>query len=197
MRRACGTIRRGGSGNTLTEAPDLVNRPINGPAVASAPITAMRRPAGSKSAGSAVAWNETPRNSLRPKDPESMARKATCRTRHPAAAGFAVVSGQRPAVGAVVEHRADHLAVEDHEVVDAGGQQLSADGSGPDDDDAVAVVDHRNLVRVQPRRAIGPNKPISVRNSANGAKPATWTSWRCGLVRAALRACRPSRPARR
>src|ERR1700761_6943664 len=107
---------------------------------------------------------------------------------HPAAAGRAVAIGQRPGLGRVVEHRATHLAVEDNEVFDAAGEQFSADGSGPGDDDAVAVIDHRNFVRVQPRRAIGPNKPTSVRNSTSGEKNATWTSWRCGLVRTIRRA---------
>ena len=35
---------------------------------------------------------------------------------------------------------------------------------------------HRNLVRVQPRRASGPINPTSDKNAASGANPATWTS---------------------
>ncbi len=111
-------------------------------------------------------------------------------------AGCAVCGGEGPGVGVVVEHRADHLAVENHEVVDAGGNQLGRGVCVTGQDDAVDGLGHRNLARVQPRRAIGPIRPTSSRNSANGANPATCTSWRCGLLRAILRASRALRPAR-
>ena len=90
-----------------------------------------------------------------------------------AAADLAVVGGQCPGVGVVVEHRADHLAVENDEVVDAGRQQLGGGVAVADQDDAVDAVGHRNLVRVQPRRASGPINPTSDRNAASGANPAT------------------------
>ena len=91
------------------------------------------------------------------------------------AAGIAVVGGQRPGAGAVVENRATHRAPSDHDV-EASGAQFGADGLIADDNDVVAAFGHRNLVRAHPRRAIGPSRLTSVKNAASGANPATWTS---------------------
>src|ERR1700744_964072 len=113
-----------------------------------------------------------------------------------AAAEFAAVGGQRPGIGGVVEHRVGYLAIEDHEVADAGRQQLGGSVPVADEDNAVNAFGHRNFVRVQPRRASGPINPTSDKNAASGANPAIWTSWRCALLRAILRASRAFRPAR-
>ena len=117
---------------------------------------------------------------------------------------------QLPGVGAVVEHRIGDIAAgQDGDVGDAGGPQggfdTSTDGSRADDDDVSAGLGrtgcggcgcHRKLVRFQARRAIGPIRPISVKNAASGAKPTWCISRRCALARAIFRARCGSRPTR-
>lgn len=156
--------------------------------------------------------------------PGDVHRRTGCHD-HAAAHGGAIGRAQRPGVGVVVEGRADDPAgsqlrvggraggvVEDDDVADAGRQQCRmhtpATEPRPDDDYVVTVVavaggprdtggvGHKNLLRFQPRRAIGPSKPTSVRKMASDAKPAICISRRCGLLRAIRRARLGSRPAR-
>ena len=115
----------------LDRGPDLASRPINCPAAAR---RRSRRRAGRPGRNRRA----VPRHGTRCRetpcartDPESTDEWRLAGDHYPAAAGRAIAVGQRPGFGLVVEHRADHLAVEDHEVFDAAGEQLRADGSGP------------------------------------------------------------------
>ena len=77
-------------------------------------------------------------------------------------AGPDVVAGlgpQQPCVGGIVEHGRDDVVVE--------GDCVRHTSRSADRRD----VDHRNLVRFHSSRAIGPIRPTSCRNAANGAKP--------------------------